>query len=289
MTIADLPLNAAVALAQRVLAAHWPQARAAWLGGSVVRGAATATSDLDITVLLDGPPAPMRTSFDWTDPVVGQTFPVEGFVHTTDSLAHFQAKDAERRQPSMQRLVGESVVLLDGDGSGARLRDAALAEIAAGPKPLSQSEIDAQRYALTGVLDDLRGADFDPFLAAHAFELSARLLLGVERAWQGTGKGLTAALAAWTRSLPAGIPERDLLPAWRAAMDTSSQADVIRLVENALDRCGGRLFAGYDLRATLPATDQQRGRATMGGAPPCTDAKEPAPHGRPQPDPRAEQ
>ncbi|RYG77009.1 nucleotidyltransferase domain-containing protein [Yimella sp. RIT 621] len=35
---------------------------AAWLGGSVVRGTATALSDLDITVPLDGTPAPMRES-----------------------------------------------------------------------------------------------------------------------------------------------------------------------------------------------------------------------------------
>lgn len=50
----------AIADARRCVVAWFPEARAAWLGGSVVRGGATSTSDLDITVLLAGPPAPFR-------------------------------------------------------------------------------------------------------------------------------------------------------------------------------------------------------------------------------------
>lgn len=49
-------------LARRVVAEHFPSARAARLGGSVARGDATAASDLDITILLAGAPAPYRHS-----------------------------------------------------------------------------------------------------------------------------------------------------------------------------------------------------------------------------------
>ena len=48
-----------VDVARRLVEEEFPGARAAWLGGSVVRGDASPTSDLDITVLLDGPPASM--------------------------------------------------------------------------------------------------------------------------------------------------------------------------------------------------------------------------------------
>jgi predicted nucleotidyltransferase len=49
-------------VASELVAQRFPDARAAWLGGSVAPGTATSTSDLDITVLLAGPPAPMRES-----------------------------------------------------------------------------------------------------------------------------------------------------------------------------------------------------------------------------------
>jgi predicted nucleotidyltransferase len=50
----------AVDAARAVVEEHHPDARAAFLGGSVVTGRRTATSDLDIVVLLHGHPAPYR-------------------------------------------------------------------------------------------------------------------------------------------------------------------------------------------------------------------------------------
>src|SRR3954453_13674836 len=50
----------AVGTARAFVREAFPQARAAVLGGSAARGQATATSDLDIVVILDGPPAPYR-------------------------------------------------------------------------------------------------------------------------------------------------------------------------------------------------------------------------------------
>ncbi|MGH3996239.1 MAG: nucleotidyltransferase domain-containing protein [Pseudonocardiaceae bacterium] len=45
-------------VARRLVAEWFPQARTAWVGGSVARGDETSNSDLDVTVLLEGPPAP---------------------------------------------------------------------------------------------------------------------------------------------------------------------------------------------------------------------------------------
>jgi predicted nucleotidyltransferase len=105
----------AVDVARELVAEQFPGARAAWLGGSVARGSWTSTSDLDITVLIAGPPAPYRESLRYGG------WPVELFVHTEASLAHYRGEDQDRRQPTMMRLVGEAIVLLDTDGSGARL------------------------------------------------------------------------------------------------------------------------------------------------------------------------
>lgn len=177
----------AVDLARQLVKERYPQARAAWLGGSVARGTATATSDLDITVLLPGPPAPLRESLQY------DAWPVELFVHTETSLATYCEKDRQRRQPSMMRLVGETIILIDTDGSGARLQESGKAQILAGPPPLSDNELQMLRYKITDLLDDLIGADSNDVRTAIAsilWQEAAALLLTGARHWTGTGKGL---------------------------------------------------------------------------------------------------
>lgn len=65
-------------MARRLVTERFPDARAAWLGGSVARGQATLTSDLDVTVLLGRPPAPYRESLTYAG------WPVEIFAHTEE-------------------------------------------------------------------------------------------------------------------------------------------------------------------------------------------------------------
>src|SRR5437879_12140323 len=97
-----------VSVARRLVESRFPDARAAWLGGSVAAGTATPTSDLDITVLLDGPPAPYRSL------EVIEGWPVEWFVQTEQSLLDFCETDrTRRRRPNTMRLVGSSLVPVD--------------------------------------------------------------------------------------------------------------------------------------------------------------------------------
>ncbi|MGW6696502.1 nucleotidyltransferase domain-containing protein [Nocardia sp. NPDC055049] len=83
-----------VEVAQLLVRRDFPQARAAWLGGSVALGMATATSDLDITVLMHGSSASYRSSIHFGE------WPVELFVQTEDSLEHFRSKEHAVRKPS---------------------------------------------------------------------------------------------------------------------------------------------------------------------------------------------
>ena len=226
-------------LARQLVLELYPDARAAWLGGSVARGDASPTSDLDITVLLAGPPAPMRKSLEYAG------WPVELFVHTEKSLRHFADKDQLRRQPTMMRLVGESVVLLDTDGCGARLQQSFLAEVAAGPKPLSPGELDLLRYTITNLLDDLADASGDErtAIASVLWQDAARLLLTGARHWSGTGKGLIREVVAYDRSHDTKHAQ-NLMTGVRAE-DNSLVDEVDRI----LATYGGRLFAGFELAA----------------------------------------
>lgn len=262
-----LSLDQAVELARKIVLERFAHPRAAWLGGSVVRGEATSTSDLDISVLVDGPPAPMRDSF------VCQGIPVELFIHSEDTMAQSRAKDRERRQPSQQRLIAETVVLIDNDGSGQRLRADCQREIVDGPARLPRSEIDRMRYGLTDLLDDFRGLagsdGLTPDLTAayfpvHLFERSAQLLLAEAGAWQGSGKGLIAALRDWARhtdSAQSGGGWTSWLDEWAAELTQGTRGDrgrVIRLVTEALDHCGGPLWAGYRVGGEAPQEADRR-------------------------------
>ncbi|TCC49802.1 nucleotidyltransferase domain-containing protein [Kribbella capetownensis] len=229
-------------LARQLVVEQYPDARAAWLGGSVARGDASSTSDLDITVLLDGPPAPLRKSLEYGG------WPVELFVHTEKSLAYFSDKDQKRRQPTMMRLVGESVVLLDRDGSGAHFQQAGQAEVAAGPAPLSTSELELLRYTITGLLDDLADASGDvrTALCSALWQDAARLLLTGARHWSGTGKGLLREVMAYDESQ--GTDHATALMDGVRAEDDS----LVEEVDRILQPYGGRLFSGFELTGTTP-------------------------------------
>lgn len=227
-------------VARQLVMEEFPDARAAWLGGSVARGDASPTSDLDIAVLLDGPPAPMRKSLEYGG------WPVELFVHTEKSIAFFSGKDQQRRQPTMARLVGESVVLLDTDGSGARLQDACLAEVAAGPAPLSADELDLLRYTITGLLDDLADAtgNLRTAICSMLWQDAARLLLTGAGQWSGTGKGLLREVMAYDESQGTDHASA-LMDAVRAEDDR-----LVKEVDRILQPYGGRLFSGFELAGT---------------------------------------
>src|SRR3984885_16228343 len=115
-----------VADARALIAERFPTARAAFLGGGVLSARRTATSDLDIVVVIDGPPAPFRESLYW------RGWPVELFVHDSESVGVYFARDASARKPSLARMIAEGVTLLDSGAAGA-ISEEARAALMAGP------------------------------------------------------------------------------------------------------------------------------------------------------------
>lgn len=86
---------------------YFPNCNAAVLAGSVVRGQATPTSDLDIVIFDEKIVSSYRESmmeFGW---------PIEIFVHNLASYKDFFLMDYNLAKPSMQRMVTEGIVLKD--------------------------------------------------------------------------------------------------------------------------------------------------------------------------------
>ncbi len=216
----------------------------------MVRGDVTPTSDLDITVLLPGPPAPFRESTYY------EGWPVELFVHTPSSLAYYRAQDRVRHSPAMMRLVGASVVLVDVDGSGARLQEECAVEVAAGPPQLTPDELSSKRYAITDLLMDLEGgtaADEMAVTGVALWQQAADLLLTGSQRWTGTGKWLLRELDGYDEAHGTSFAA-DLLDGMRGAVG----GDPSRLLvasDVILARFGGRHFAGHRISGEVPRAD----------------------------------
>lgn len=231
--------------ARTLVAERFPTAIQAWLGGSASRGQATATSDLDITVLLADTTV-RRESVTW------QGWPVELFINTETSVRHFVAKDLARRRPTMARLVGAGLALLDG-GGGQQLADECAGVLAAGPGPISVADLEMRRYMLTDTRDDLLGeppgAEGNA-VAVTAWQQSIDLLLALGGAWTGSSKWLVRQLVELDAARGTDYAE-SMDVALSAALAGDRKA-LVELVSGILDEAGGPLWAGFAREAVLP-------------------------------------
>jgi hypothetical protein len=217
--------------ARALVAEQFPAALAAFLGGGVLSDLRTATSDLDIVVLLDGPPAPYRASRRW------RGWPAELFVHDRESIGTWFSKDAARRRPTLARMIAEGAALTDHDATAAQVRERARSVLAAGPPPLTRAELDQHRYGLTDLLDDLSGstdAGETAVIGWNAWRATAELALMLAGNWLGSGKWLLRELRAADPALAAGLV---------AALGDPATLTV--LADEVLGRAGGRLWEGY--------------------------------------------
>ena len=238
------PVTAATAF----VAARFPHAATAFVGGSVLTELRTPTSDLDVVVVLPEPteadPAPYRETFEH------EGWIVEAFVHTRESLEEFWRHDAERRVCSLLRMCTESVVLCDPAGAAGEIRAAAAQRLAAGPPPLEPGAREAMRYGLTDLLDDMAGCDDEQelvFIAGAVVRSVAVLALAVAGEWSGGGKALARGLSA----LDPDLLER-LVNGHRHVVVYGDTAVLHRAAVEVLVRAGGALMVGY--RAVAPSS-----------------------------------
>lgn len=83
---------------------RYPDADCLLLCGSIVRGEATVTSDLDIVVLYAELPHAYRESLMW------EGYPVEAFVHSPSTLRYFfEQFDGPTGFPLLMQMVCESI------------------------------------------------------------------------------------------------------------------------------------------------------------------------------------
>ncbi len=213
---------------------RYPDAEAGFLGGSVLRGHGTPSSDLDIIVVTTAPPAPFRET------VAYRGWTIEAFVHSVESLRVWAAMDVERRKPVLPQLATEGTILVEGPLAD-QLRREMQQILDDGPPSLSRDQLNAMRYGVTDLVDDL--ADSPPGL--ERLTISAALvdnLLQLELDTAGQWTGLRKWGVRRLRELQPELADRLAEAAMAAAVDPQP---LIALAEERLGPHGGRLLHGY--------------------------------------------
>ncbi|MEZ2718318.1 nucleotidyltransferase domain-containing protein [Niallia circulans] len=217
---------------------YYANCNAAVLAGSVVRGQATATSDLDIVIFDEKIVSSYRESmmeFGW---------PIEAFVHNLSSYKDFFLMDYNIAKPSMQRMVTEGIILRD-DGALQAIKQEAKQMLAEGPKEWSEETIRTKRYFITDVLDDLIGADNkqeEIFIASTLSFLLHEFVLRVNKQWIGTSKWMVRALRLYD-----SLFADEFIEAFDCFYRTREKDKIIEITEKVLKPYGGKLFAGFSL------------------------------------------
>ena len=234
----------AAALAERVLAERYPKADSGFAAGSIVRGEATAGSDLDLVVLFPALPRARRECFTY------EGTPVETFLHDAETLAWAFRDEARVGRCAMTNMVAESRIVGPRRTAASRVRRRARLRLAKGPPPMSAERRDLLRYHITDRIDDLRDprpAEQLPALGVQLYDPISELILRGAGQWAGNGKWIPRRL----RALDPKLADR-FIAAFDALCGRRDPAPLIALAEQALAPYGGWLFEGY--RSAWPAT-----------------------------------
>jgi hypothetical protein len=231
-----------LALAKEIQQQRYPDALVVFFAGSFVRGEATAYSDLDLVVVYESLPHAYRESFTY------QSTPVEAFVHDPETLEYFfENVDAPSGIPSLMQMVIEGIELPKCSEVSTRLKALAQRYMALGPHPLSQEQIDRQRYAITDMLDDIREPrSYHELIATGAklFETLADHHCRINGRWSGSKKSVPRVLRKHDETF-----YQLFMDSFENLFREGEPDLVITLAETVLQQSGGLLFEGYKQNA----------------------------------------
>jgi Nucleotidyltransferase domain len=234
--------------AQRIFRERYEGASVLFLAGSVMRGEATPTSDLDIVVVYE------RLSNAYREAFVFEGWPVEAFVNDTETIAHFFDSDRRRGIPAMMSMVIEGIEIPEASDLSAELKRCASEIFEAGPPPLCEDEMHLRRYRLTDWVDDIRHPRAPEELVATGAYLygdAADFFFRSRNLWSAHSKSIPRRM----READAAFAER-FRRSFDALFVENNNAPAIALIEELLAPFGGLLFDGF--RKDAPPEDRKR-------------------------------
>ena len=234
--------------ARGIYAGRYAGARVLFLGGSVMRGEATAASDLDLVVVYEELPHAYREAF------VHAGWPVETFVNDVATLEGFFESARQRGFPAMMNMVAEGVEVPGPSEFSARLKRRAVELLEAGPPPWDEAELMLKRFRLTDWVDDLkfpRSSDEVVATGAWLYQDAAEFFFRARGLWSAHSKTVPRRL----RQADAAFAEK-FLRAFDALFTERRTELVSALVAEMLEPFGGLLFDGF--RKDAPKLSDER-------------------------------
>ena len=232
--------------AQAVLA-RYPNADSAFLAGSVVRGEATPSSDLDMIILFDHLDCAFRESF------FESGWPVEVFAHDRETIEYyFLEEDLPSAIGGLMWMVHDGIALPSTTALNAAVKDRAIELIRAGPIPWDDAALDRSRYTLTNLLDDLidaRNVAEEHAILTALYASTAHHILRSRGQWSATGKMIPRRLRAMD------VETQTSFSGAFAEAFGGDAGPLVAFLGDVLDTDGGRLFDGYH---ALARADQRR-------------------------------
>ncbi len=222
---------------RELLETRYQGAVLAFMAGSVVRGEASTYSDIDLVVIYDHIEQPFRESF------IHKDWPVEAFVHDSDSLQEWFATDAQQGRSSLLEMISEGLEVPAASQLSTELKKQAEKLILQGPIALTGEEIEDRRYRISNLLDDIRDPRSREELIAAAAVLYKELAdfyLRGRTLWSAEGKTVLRRLR---KADPAFL--RRFSEAFEALYTQNQISKAVALTEDLLNEHGGVLFEGY--------------------------------------------
>lgn len=235
--------------AEKMIAERFPERLCAFIGGSHVNGHQNKESDVDIWLIMpDNGLDPQRQSFTY------ENVPIELFLHSTETISSFLYHDQNLGSAPNCHAICHSIVWGPDLALANRIRHTAEHILTAGPKPLTQEQLDDRRYQISGAIKSLSPSNkknIRPIVADLYLRL-ADFHLRANGHWSSRSKYIMQDLS---HNFPdfAKRYEKSFDDAFRGKYEK-----LIALIDEILVPHGGRLFDGYQRYVIkIPKTDNQ--------------------------------
>jgi hypothetical protein len=226
-----------LSVAEKIFASEFPNAACGFVGGSVVSGTHTSTSDIDLIILYND-----KESDSYRYSILREGWPVELFVHNLFSQDYFLESGIKNGECATADMIVKGIIIGPNKKLGEARKTKAQDIIAKGPTPLIQDQIDFRRYMITDKLDDLRhprNPDYAHALLALLYTDLGDFYLRANGKWSGTGKQLVRLM---------NLDDPSFQQRFSTAFAKAFSGDISNLEslsKEILNPFGGLLFEGY--------------------------------------------
>ena len=115
-------------VARNFLKEKFPNFEVAFVAGSFSRGEETATSDIDLVIVMPS------VEQAWRESLIFEGWPMEVFIHDQETIKYFFYEvDAKEGIPSLPDMVLNGPTIPEGHSTGVKLKELAKKVIAKGP------------------------------------------------------------------------------------------------------------------------------------------------------------